>query len=53
MTSAHEFGHILGFGDQYVDVPGKTYSTPNAGHHNDIMGTGSSVGAYHLRALAK
>lgn len=50
ITAAHEFGHIMGFGDQYFDV-GK-YSTALPGHAGDIMGTGAGVSAYHLKALA-
>ena len=49
-TAAHEFGHIMGFGDQYVDVGKSSVALP--GHNADIMGTGYGVEAYHLRALA-
>lgn len=50
-TASHEFGHILGFGDQYRDVAGGG-SVALPGHGQDLMGTGYNIEAYHLRALA-
>ncbi len=50
LTSAHEFGHVIGFADQYQDLGSQSVAYP--GHKENIMGTGDTVGAYHLRALA-
>jgi hypothetical protein len=49
-TSTHEFMHILGFGDTYVDKNGK--SETFKGHGNDIMGTSNGkFHDYHARRL--
>ncbi|MBK7146984.1 MAG: RHS repeat-associated core domain-containing protein [Xanthomonadales bacterium] len=49
-TGAHEFGHVLGFGDTYAEATMR----PISGHGNDIMADSSGAGSvqwYHARVL--
>ena len=53
-VAAHEFLHLVGFGDMYRDqiIEGKRRSVTFKGHENDIMGTRSgSFQGYHIKTL--
>lgn len=50
VAAAHEFGHILGFGDTYNPSSG----LPLPGHQNDIMGSlQGRVQWYHAKILSE
>jgi RHS repeat-associated protein len=51
-TAAHEFMHILGFGDTYRDTAKGSESF--RGHENDIMGSSSgNIQNYHVRTMLR